>query len=216
MARRRRRNAPSPPPATKRKRYNSLGQHEVCYQAWYAEGTYEGAVRRLRTVEGFESIDVRTLKSIYEEKRGTEYDWDRRKAEFTRELAQRIDSEAAEEIAAANARLRKRLVSALEKLAGVAEDKLPGALARVLGDFGEDGELTGQARVYGFPKVLDSLIKALRPPGPAGSRGPDAAPGLVVNIGAALSPHRQAKLLTQTQIEADVKRKELACEQGKV
>ena len=196
----------------KRKRYNSLGQHEVMYQAWVTDGTVAGAVWRLRAVEGFEDLDERTLGSVRDEKRGTDADWDERAKRFYIQLAARIDSETAEVVARLRASTQKKLLGALEKLADAADEKLAPAARRILSDIA-DAEMSHQDRIYGFSKALRELVQALRPPEKSGAS---------VSIDnrrqflAVTSPREIAKAATQKTLDLEVARKERSVELDRV
>jgi len=200
------------PPRPKRQRYNSLAQHEVMYQAWLADGTIAGAVRRLRTIEGFEALDERTLKSIYKEKAGTDADWDKRAEALHQKIAERIDTETAEDIARLTASTQRRLLKGLEKLAGVAGDKVADVAERILDDL-KSGEMSNQERIYGFAKTLSELMKALRPPEKRGANVNIDNRRLTLSM---QSPLDIAQAQTKRDLLADVTRRERAIEHASV
>ena len=196
----------------RRKRYNSLGQHEVIYSAWVAEGTIAGAVRRLRAIRGFADLDERTVKSIYQEKKGTEDDWDERARTFYRELAERVDTEMVEQVAALKVRSQKRLLTMLLKLADESETTLIAGVKRIRKEI-KAGKLKGQDLAYGIPKLLDSIVRALRPPENTGAR---------VNIDnrkltlAVTSPREIAQREAKQTLQLDVTRRERAVDLARV
>ena len=191
-----------------RQRYSNIATHETIFQAWIQAGTIDGTVRKLHQIEGYESINRKTVISIKAEKAGTDDDWEKRLNGISHAVQERVrtkvETELADEIAHLEVQVRKEYLKGLVKLSKLSAKALPAALQLIL-DKIEDGDLNGQELVYGLPKLLDAIDKTARPRERTGSRVQVFNDNRHLTV---TSPRELAERETKAALTAEVTRRE--------